>query len=57
MSAAFRMTPEAHAAHQAKRARECAISDSVAEVIEYGTPIKPPKPRDPKPVNDFGGRS
>ena len=54
MSAAIRMTPEAHAAHQAKRAAECAkadgraneASDSVAEVIPYGAPIKPAKPRD-----------
>jgi len=46
MSGVLRWSEEHLRAHQAKRARECAVSDSVAEVIPYGTPIKPPKPRD-----------
>ncbi len=45
MSAVDRWTEERFAAHQAKRAAACAVSDSVAEVIEYGTPIAHVRPR------------
>jgi len=52
MSGVLRWSEEHLRQHQAKRAAECAkadgreASDSVAEVIPYGTSIKPPKPRD-----------